>query len=127
MTATTTELGPAIDGLQAALATARRPGAITSAWRWQVRRQMAALRDALAGEASTGADGWTAAREVAALRERNVLLARLGVLGPQVLERPDTDALLGELQRLVNDVRHHAQRLHDLAYDVVELELGGSE
>ena len=32
-----------------------------------------------------------------------------------------------ELGRLVVDVTHHVQRLHDLAYDAVELELGGSE
>jgi hypothetical protein len=31
------------------------------------------------------------------------------------------------VQRLLVDVGHHAQRLHDLAYDEVELELGGSE
>ena len=31
-----------------------------------------------------------------------------------------------ELNRLV-DIEHHVQRLHDLAYDDVELEIGGSE
>ena len=61
------------------------------------------------------------------LRERNALLARLGTLGPQVLEHPDTDAVHADVQRLLVDVGHHAQRLHDLAYDEVELELGGSE
>ncbi len=29
--------------------------------------------------------------------------------------------------RLLTDINHHLQRLHDLAYDDVELELGGSE
>ena len=32
-----------------------------------------------------------------------------------------------ELKRLLTDISHHFQRLHDLAYDEVELELGGSE
>ena len=32
-----------------------------------------------------------------------------------------------ELKRLVLDIQRHVQRLNDLAYDEVELELGGSE
>ena len=32
-----------------------------------------------------------------------------------------------ELKRLVMDIQRHVQRLNDLAYDEVELELGGSE
>ena len=32
-----------------------------------------------------------------------------------------------DLLRLLTDVTHHVQRIHDLAYDEVELELGGSE
>ena len=31
------------------------------------------------------------------------------------------------MKRLLTDISHHFQRLHDLAYDEVELELGGSE
>jgi hypothetical protein len=44
-----------------------------------------------------------------------------------VLENPDVEAVRVELKRLVADIAHHCQRLHDLAYDEVELELGGSE
>ena len=52
----------------------------------------------------------------------------MSVLGPQVLQTPPTSqALRRDLQRLVADVAHHLQRLHDLAYDEVEYELGGSE
>ena len=32
-----------------------------------------------------------------------------------------------ELKRLLVDIAHHVQRVNDLAYDDVELELGGSE
>ena len=32
-----------------------------------------------------------------------------------------------EVQRLLTDLEHHVQRLHDLVYDSVSLELGGSE
>ena len=61
------------------------------------------------------------------LRERTALLGRLSVLGPQVLESPDVEAVRVELLRLLVDVAHHVQRVNDLAYDDVELELGGSE
>ena len=46
---------------------------------------------------------------------------------PQPYVCEDLDAVHLEVQRLLVDVGHHAQRLHDLAYDEVELELGGSE
>lgn len=37
------------------------------------------------------------------------------------------DLVHADLQRLLVDLGHHVQRLNDLAYDEVELELGGSE
>lgn len=96
-------------------------------WRWVVRQRMAGVRDALVGEGEHPSDGWLAARRGAALRERNALLARLSRLGPAVLECPDVEQVKADLHRLVVDISHHCQRLHDLAYDEVELELGGSE
>jgi hypothetical protein len=96
-------------------------------WRWTVRQRMAAVRDALAGEAGDPDDGWLAARGGTAFRERNALLRRMSALGPQVLENPDVDRVRVELRRLVADVARHVQRLNDLVYDDVELELGGSE
>ena len=96
-------------------------------WRWAVRQRMAGVRDALVGESDHPADGWLAARGVAIVRERNALLARLSALGPAVLECPDLERVRADLKRLVVDINHHRQRLHDLAYDEVELELGGSE
>lgn len=102
-------------------------GADPGAWRWTVRQRMAGVRDALAGESEDPWDGWLAARGVASLRERNSLLGRLSALGPRVLESPDVESVRADLHRLVSDIAHHCQRLHDLAYDEVELELGGSE
>jgi hypothetical protein len=125
MTVTAIGLAHAVQGLDRALRVT--PSGPSNAWRWQVRQHLAGVRDALVAESGTGADGWTAAREIGALRERNALLARIGSLGTQVLERADVDALLDDLRRLADDVRRHDQRLHDLAYDQVELELGGSE
>jgi hypothetical protein len=88
---------------------------------------MAAVRDALVAETGPGGEGWLAARETGLLRERNALLRRLSALGPQVLENPDVDQVCSELHRLLVDVSHHVQRVRDLAYDEVALELGGSE
>ena len=72
-------------------------------------------------------DGWLAARGGTAFRERNALLGRLSTLGAQILETPDVEATRVELKRLLMDIQRHVQRLNDLAYDEVEMELGGSE
>lgn len=127
MTVTATGSSAALQGLGQALDAFRRPGAPSGPWRWRVRQQLAAVRDLLVAETGSGADGWTAAREVSMLRERNSLLARVGVLGSLVLEHPDAAHVHTQLERLLVDLGRHAQRLHDLAYDQVELELGGSE
>lgn len=127
MTVTDTGLPAAMQSLGMVLDAQRRGEVPLGQWRWQVRQQLAILRDALVAETGNGADGWTVARQGGMLRERNALLARIGVLGPRVLEHPDPEVIRLDLQRLLVDVGHHAQRLHNLAYDEVELELGGSE
>ena len=120
-------LPAALQSLDQALDAPRRPGIPLGNWRWVVRQRMTAVRDALVGETAGSDDGWLAARGGSAFRERNALLARLSILGPQILETPDVEATRGELKRLVIDVQRHVQRVNDLAYDEVELELGGSE
>lgn len=127
MGATPPGLNEALHRLESALDAPRRPGIPLGNWRWVVRQRMAAVRDALAGEAAGSEDGWLAARGGSAFRERNALLSRLAILGTRVLDSPDPEATRLELKRLVVDIGRHVQRLHDLAYDEVELELGGSE
>ncbi len=61
----------------------------------------------------------------ASLRERDALLERLHDLSHQVLVATDVDRVVTQLGRLLVDIEHHRQRLHDLAYDDVELEIGG--
>ena len=123
----TARLAGALRALDAALDAPRSPGVPLGNWRWTVRRRMVDVRDALAAEAVGADDGWLAARGGSAFRERNVLLGRLGQLAPVVLETPTVEEVRVQLKRLVVDVGRHVQHLHDLAYDDVELELGGSE
>ena len=73
------------------------------------------------------ADGWLSARHGRSLRERNTLLRRLAAFGPECSSTPTSTRSATELKRLLADIDHHVQRQHDLAYDEVELEIGGSE
>jgi hypothetical protein len=127
MTVTSTGMSTALHGLQQALDAPRQPATALGSWRWAVRQRMAAVRDVLIAEADAPGEGWLAAREGNVLRERTALLSRLSTLGPEVLESPQVEQVRNELDRLVVDIARHGQRLHDLAYDEVELELGGSE
>ena len=127
MNRTPSALSFALSGLARALDDDRDGALEQGRWRWQVRRRMADVRDALLGEVALTADASLAVRGRVARRERQVLLDRLAALGPRVLEEPDVEPVRKALQRFVVDVGHHRQRLHDLAYDDVELELGGSE
>lgn len=127
MAIVTTGMTSALQGLEHALEVPRRDGIALGNWRWTVRQRMAAVRDALVGEVGNPDDGWLAARGGTAFRERNALLGRMVHLGPLVLESADVEAIRLELKRLLADVGRHMQRLNDLAYDEVELELGGSE
>jgi hypothetical protein len=104
-----------------------RPGTPVGNWRWAVRQRLSGLRDALAADATVTDNAWLAARHGAAFRERRSLLSRMTTLCADVLDRPDLDVLRSDLRRLVADVSHHMQRLNDLVYDDVELELGGEQ
>ncbi len=109
------------------LDTPRQQGTALGNWRWTVRQRLSALRDSLAREAQHGSDGWLAARNSTLLRQRNELMHRMAALAPAVLESPDVEKVRLEMRRLLADVHHHRQRVSDLAYDEVALELGGSE
>lgn len=97
------------------------------AWRWAVRRHLVPVRDHLLGEHPDRGEAWLSARASRAQRERDALLARLSTLATQVMVTDDVEDVAGRLARFLTDAEHHDQRLHDLAYDDVELEIGGSE
>ena len=118
-----TGLEHAIIGLQQALDTPRRH----HMWRWLVRHRMSGVKEALARERSRNGDAWLAARQIMLTRERDSLMRKLAGLGPQVLDAADVEPVRRELLRLVADLERHRQKLNDLVYDTVSLELGGSE
>jgi len=92
-----------------------------------VRQRLVIVRDRLLAERFGAQDGWLAARDGAAYRQRANLLTRLAAITPTVLEAPDAEQVRVELKRLVLDIAHHLQRVNDLVYDDVELELGGED
>jgi hypothetical protein len=116
----------ALRGLEQAIVPPR-PGVPLGNWRWSLRQRLAAVRDALVDENPTAADGWLAARGGQAFRERGQLIARLAQLADTALVSPDPEALRQDLRRLIGDIGRHVQRINDLVYDAVELELGGEE
>ncbi|GAB3246723.1 hypothetical protein [Nocardioides dilutus] len=124
---TTPGLHVALQALDQSLDAPRRTGIPLGNWRWVVRQRMGVVRDELLGEKAGSKDGWLAARGGAAFRERNALLSRLTELSAGVLETPDVEATRLELKRLVVDINRHMQRLNDIAYDEVAMEIGGSE
>ena len=116
-----------VAALASALDQKELSGTALGNWRWQVRQRLLAVRDGLGAETAYFSEDWLAARAGSVLRERNHLMSRMMELGPVVLGEADIDRVRGELRRVVADVTRHLQRLNDLAYDDVEMELGGSE
>ena len=116
-------LESAISDLQETLSGARS----SSNWRWLVRQRLSAVRQALNDENFESWDGWLAARTGAADRERRQLLGRISAVGAGLLDRLETDRVATEVRRLLHDIEHYRQRMHDLVYDSVAMEIGGSE
>lgn len=96
-------------------------------WRWNLRRRLSEVKEALSGPAPGHHDAWLAARDRLSTRERITLQARVTALAAGILERLDDQSVAQEVRRLLSDLEHHVQRVHDLVYDSVSLELGGSE
>jgi hypothetical protein len=117
----------ALRALDHALDAPRGAGVPLGNWRWSVRQRLVIVRDRLVTEAPGSHDGWLAARGGSAFRERSDLLTRLAALTTAVLEVHDAEDVRRQLKRLVVDIAHHVQRVHDLVYDDVELELGGED
>ena len=116
-------LESAISELQETVSSARS----ASNWRWLVRQRLSSVRQALSDENFQSWDGWLAARTGTADRERRQLLGRISAIGAGLLDRLEIEGVTMEVQRLLNDVEHYRQRVSDLLYDSVAMEIGGSE
>lgn len=118
-----TNLDHAIIGLEQALDRPRRH----QMWRWLVLHRVAGVRDALAHETARATDAWLASRQSTLAREREALLLKLDRLGSQILDAVDVEGVRAELLRVLHELTRYRQRVNDLVYDTVSLELGGSE
>lgn len=96
------------------------------AWRWSARQELSRLRELLT-EVPIAVGSHLEARVRATGSERRALIERIATIGPAVISSTDTDDVVADVRRLVGDVLHHVQRVNDLTWDSVELELGGSE
>jgi hypothetical protein len=96
-------------------------------WRWNLRRRLSDVKEALGDPGAYGVEAWLLGREVTSNRCRRQLQTRVATLAAGVLDRLDAATITTELRRLQTDLEHYVQRLHDLLYDSVALELGGSE
>ena len=115
------DLTTAIQDLQRVLAKDRNQ----PHWSWQLRRQLSVVREELRSDRVRSRDGWLAARASATDRNRRQLMARIGVLVSRDLDENERAFTLAS--RMLQDLEHFRQRLQDLAYDSVSLEIGGSE
>jgi hypothetical protein len=102
------------------------PARLAEPWRRAVRERLGDVAAELSDERAVAGDTGLDARADHLHRERNRLLARIFVLGPMV-DNGDLDAVRVAVARLVQDVHHHHERVNDLAYDAVAMEVGGSE
>ncbi len=102
------------------------PSRLAGPWRQVVRDRLSDVADELPDERAVAGDTGLDARADHLQRERNRLLARISVLGPMV-DNGDPDAVRAAVGRLLQDVHHHHERVNDLAYDGVAMEVGGSE
>jgi hypothetical protein len=116
-------LEAALDRLDTALAA---PSRLAESWRQGVRDRLGDVAAELSDERAVAGDTGLDARADHLHRERNRLLAKISVLGPMV-DNGDLDAVRAAVARLVQDVHHHHERVNDLAYDAVAMEVGGSE
>lgn len=116
----------ALRDLNEALDSPRMPGALAP-WRQAVIDRLTSVFEALTSEGTVAEDGWLADRSRSLQRERRALLGRLTGLSARLGQARESDLIRIELKRFLVDCNHHVQKVHDLAYDDVEFEVGGSE
>lgn len=117
-------LAQAIHDLESAVTDESSARANPGAWQVAIRERLQRVRAGMT-EPLGSRDGWLAARAQHAERDRRALLDRISATVSRVSEARSTSTVLPEIRRLSRDLVHYRQRLTDLDYDAVELELGG--
>lgn len=117
-------LDEAVTDLAAALTV---PPRMPHLWRQLVGERLRTVDEQLRAERAVAQESWLTPRALHLHHERKRLLSRLAVLVATVAESPDLEAVRGAVHRFVQDVEHHHQRVGDLAYDALAMDVGGSE
>jgi len=117
-------LEQAIHDLESAAEDPSTASANPGAWRTAVRERLQKVRAGMT-EPLGSRDGWLVARAQHAERDRCALLERITATTTRMSEARPTTAVIPEIRRLTRDLSRYGQRVRDLDYDAVELELGG--
>lgn len=117
-------LAHALDGLERALLT---PPQLEQSWRYLIKQRLTWVDAALAADNHHDADPWLHPRLDRLDRERSLLQGRTSVLAATICDAVDLQPVRESLSRLVHDLEHYQQRVNDLAYDAVDMDVGGSE
>jgi hypothetical protein len=117
-------LAHALDGLERALLT---PPRLQQSWRYLVKQRLNWVDAALASDASPDAEPWLQPRLEGLHRERARLMGRTSLLASTICEAVDLEPVRESLARLVHDLERYQQRVNDVAYDAVDMDVGGSE
>lgn len=94
-------------------------------WSWQLRQQLFGLREELASDRVRSFDGWLTAKATSTDRTRRQIMARISVVLAKDFPDVETAHMIGT--RMLHDLEHFQQRVSDLTYDSVAMEIGGSE
>lgn len=114
----------AVASLEQAL---QSPPRLQKSWGHIIGQRTDEVVEALTAESPVAMDSWLTARAGHLERERRRLLTRLVVLRRLLADPADLEQVRESLRRLACDARHHHQRVNDLAYDALALDVGGSE
>jgi hypothetical protein len=117
-------LEQAVDELAGALT---GPTGMSQSWLHLVRQRVGRVVEELTSEQTQVGESWLSPRSSHLHRERTRLLIRLNALLAMAEEESDTEPVRRNLLRLVTDLHHHHQRVNDLFYDAVAMDVGGSE
>jgi vacuolar-type H+-ATPase subunit D/Vma8 len=117
-------LAHALDGLEKAL---RTPPRLQQSWRYLVKQRLTWVEAALAADPQQETDPWLEPRLAQLQRERVRLRSHVSLIASTICDATDLAPVRESLARLVHDLEHYQQRVNDLAYDAVDLDVGGSE